>query len=205
VYHRSVRILIVDHDNQTQHSFANTLECLGLTVKTVGTVLEAREAIATDKYYLVVMELFLSDESGMNLIRDLAASDNHKPKIIIVTGQPSLSTVTESMQLGARNYLTKPIATAELVEAVKTILAEDGLIIHSDKHLISTLGHRLRIARQTNDMTMKQLSQRVGISQAQISLIEAGQSAPSLNTLFRLARALNVNIPDLFKNYQSGL
>jgi transcriptional regulator with XRE-family HTH domain len=48
---------------------------------------------------------------------------------------------------------------------------------------------------------MKALGDRIGISQAQISQIEAGLSAPSLTTLFRLARALRVKLSDLFQDF----
>jgi len=52
----------------------------------------------------------------------------------------------------------------------------------------------------TTNITMKELGDKVGISQAQISQIEAGQSAPSLTTLFRISRVLEIRLTDLFVN-----
>ena len=63
------------------------------------------------------------------------------------------------------------------------------------------LGKRLKAARQGADLTMRTLGGRINISQAQISQIEAGLSAPSLATLFRLARALRVKLSDLMQGF----
>ncbi len=54
------------------------------------------------------------------------------------------------------------------------------------------------VARHDAELTMKALGDRIGISQAQISQIEAGLSAPSMTTLFRLVKAMKVKMGELF-------
>ncbi len=49
-------------------------------------------------------------------------------------------------------------------------------------------------ARIEQDLTQKQLSERTGITQADISRIERGSANPSLNTLYRLAKGLGMKI-----------
>ena len=88
-----------------------------------------------------------------------------------------------------------------MVEAVQTVLANDGVLIDSEEEFVAELGRRLRSARHDADLTMKALGERVGISQAQISQIEAGLSTPSLTTLFRLSRALHVKVSELFEDF----
>ena len=105
------------------------------------------------------------------------------------------------MQRGARNYLTKPVGAEVLVEAVETVLAHDGLLIDSEEQFLVELGRRLKSARVNAELTMRALGERIGISQAQISQIEAGLSAPSLTTLFRLARALRVRLSELMGDF----
>ncbi len=62
------------------------------------------------------------------------------------------------------------------------------------------LGQKLRQLRKEQNLTQLELAQQVGITNGQISTIERGVSSPSLNTLHKIARALNVPIPEFFED-----
>lgn len=179
---------------------ATALERAGFLVDAAGSASAARTAAANEPYHLLVVDLSLPDQSGIQLIRDLTAGES-PPSVIIVTGHPSVSSAAEGMQLGTRNYLTKPVSPQELVEAVTSVLANDGILVNSEEQLLANLGRRLKSARQATDMTMKILGDKIGISQAQISQIESGLSAPSLTTLFRMTRVLQITMSDAFKGF----
>jgi len=196
---RSAQILVVDDEIEVQRILARSLERAGLEVETVGSFQEAREATKECRYHLLLVDLSLPDQSGIDLIRDIREQDD-SPSVIIITGHPSVRTVTEAMHLGVRNYLTKPISPTTLVEAVQAVLASDGVLVNTEEQFLAELGSRLKAARHAADLTMRAVGERIGISQAQISQIEAGLSAPSLSTLFRLARAVRVKMADLFKD-----
>lgn len=49
-------------------------------------------------------------------------------------------------------------------------------------------------ARISNGLTQKQLSERTGISQADISRLESGAASPSVKTLVRVADALGMKV-----------
>jgi DNA-binding response OmpR family regulator len=196
----SVRILVVDDELEVQRVLARSLERAGFTVDAVGSFGEAREAVDRDGYHLLLVDLSLPDQSGIDLIRALRSAEE-TPSVIIITGHPSVTTAVEGMHLGVRNYLSKPVSPSALVDAVQTVLAEDGVLIDSEEQLMAELGRRLRSARHAHDLTMKTLGERIGISQAQISQIEAGLSAPSLTTLLRLSRALHLELSDLFEDF----
>ena len=57
-----------------------------------------------------------------------------------------------------------------------------------------TIVQALMEARKNVGMTQKQLSERTGISQSDISKLENGDGNPSLKTLKRLASAMNMNL-----------
>lgn len=196
----SVRILVVDDEIEVQRIFARSLERAGFTVDAVGSFQEAHEAVSANSYHLLLVDLSLPDQSGIDLIRDTREAED-PPSVIIITGHPSVKTAVEGMQLGARNYLTKPVSPSALVDSIESVLTADGVLIDSEEQFVTELGRRLRAARQSADLTMKALGERVGVSQAQISQIEAGLSAPSLTTLFRLSRALQVKVADLASGF----
>lgn len=196
----TIRILVVDDEPEVRGIMATALDRAGFAVDAVGSAGAARDAAAAEPYHLLLVDLSLPDQSGIQLIRDLTAGES-PPSVIIVTGNPSVASAAEGMQLGTRNYLTKPVSPQELVDAVTAVLANDGILVDSEEQLLAGLGRRLKAARQACDMTMKTLGEKIGISQAQISQIESGLSAPSLTTLFRMTRVLQITMSDAFEGF----
>jgi len=54
--------------------------------------------------------------------------------------------------------------------------------------------HAMIEARKTSGMTQKQLSEKTGIAQGDISKIEIGEANPTLNTLKRLASGMDMKL-----------
>lgn len=196
----SVRILVIDDDLETREIVCKALHDAGFQSTAVGSADEARQNFSKNPHHLVLMDLNVPDGHGLTLIEELRTQEA-PPAVIILTGSPSVSSAAAGMRHGVRNYLTKPIPPQALVDAVETELAKDGLLIDSDERFLAELGKRLKTARQGAELTMRSLGDRVGISQAQISQIEAGLSAPSLTTLFRLSRALKTRMSHLFDGF----
>jgi transcriptional regulator with XRE-family HTH domain len=62
-----------------------------------------------------------------------------------------------------------------------------------------SFGKRLRYLRRSRDITQEQLAELTGRSVNFISLVENGDTSPSFATLERLAKALHVEVAELFK------
>ena len=60
---------------------------------------------------------------------------------------------------------------------------------------------RIKEIRKIKHITLKQLSKKSGISTTHINDIEKNEKSPSLNIMVILAKALNVNITELYKVY----
>lgn len=77
-------------------------------------------------------------------------------------------------------------------------LWEDGILIEMSKKAETDvnrlLAYRLSMAREVAGMTQKELAEKTGIYQADISRIERGLANPSVSTLKRLAEGLNMNL-----------
>lgn len=73
---------------------------------------------------------------------------------------------------------------------------EDGILIECQKEteVNHLLAYRLLLARENASMTQKELAERTGIYQADISKIERGLGNPSLATLKRLADGLGMEL-----------
>lgn len=64
--------------------------------------------------------------------------------------------------------------------------------------ILKRLGARIREERKKNRLTQEKLAKRVDLSVDYIGYIERGKQAPYLTTLERIAKALNIEIYELF-------
>lgn len=68
-----------------------------------------------------------------------------------------------------------------------------------DIEIQKKFGKRLRYLRRSRDLSQEQLAESIGLSAAFISLLERGTSSPSLETIVKLAEALDVEVGELFR------
>lgn len=68
--------------------------------------------------------------------------------------------------------------------------------------LVKTIGPKLRGARKRSGFVIDDLAHKTGISRAFISQIENGKASPSLETIERMAEALNIPVASLFIDEQ---
>ena len=61
------------------------------------------------------------------------------------------------------------------------------------------LGARIKELRKYRGLSQEQLAEKVDVDPKYVSFIECGRSSPSLETMDSIARALNVEIKDLFE------
>jgi response regulator of citrate/malate metabolism len=74
------------------------------------SVAEALTAIDLLTPDLILLDLYLPDDSGLAVMRSLAERDHPRPDVLAITAARDVSSVRTAMQLGAVNYLVKPFA-----------------------------------------------------------------------------------------------
>ena len=123
------RILIVDDDR----SIRRTLEkFLGGEGYEVTTAQDAPGAVAAaDGADLMLLDLGLPGGSGFDVLTALAEREP-RPTIVVVTARDDMQSTVKAIQLGAYEYLVKPVDIDRLREVVKTALdsreARDSLV-----------------------------------------------------------------------------
>jgi transcriptional regulator with XRE-family HTH domain len=70
--------------------------------------------------------------------------------------------------------------------------------------LAPVVGTNLRRLRMRRGLSLEKLSQRSGVSRAMLGQIELGQSAPTINVLWKIARALDVTFATLIQAREAG-
>ncbi|MGA9520147.1 MAG: helix-turn-helix transcriptional regulator, partial [Myxococcaceae bacterium] len=69
---------------------------------------------------------------------------------------------------------------------------------------LKLLARRIRSLRERKGLTQEEFSQRCGISVSFASLLERGERSPSYDTLVHVASALEVSLPELFRDFSTG-
>lgn len=70
----------------------------------------------------------------------------------------------------------------------------------NDNEIKKVFGKKIKEYREKLQLSQEELSEKLEITQRQVSMIERGLSFPKLSTLNRLSQIFNCNIQDLFDN-----
>jgi len=126
------KILIIDDEEGIRISFQSFLSEEGYDVITTEDYDSAMKAIAKNQIDLIFADIILGGYTGIDLLREVKNRDLRCP-VIIITGEPTLETATESVRLGAFDYLTKPVLKEALLHAAKFALDHKALADEKDQ------------------------------------------------------------------------
>ncbi len=121
---QSARILIVEPAPSLSHAYVTALKRDGYDLAVVENGAAARRLLAVgDGIDLLLINLQLTDGSGIDLLRDLTQS-GLAPRAIALTAQGSVQAAVEAMRAGAADVLLLPVGTDRLRSAVSAIMAQ---------------------------------------------------------------------------------
>ncbi|HQR33640.1 MAG TPA: sigma-54 dependent transcriptional regulator [Blastocatellia bacterium] len=138
------KILIVDDEEAARYGMARALKTY--SVAEAGSVAEARNAIAGSRPDLMLLDINLPGISGLDYLRELNASDD-APPVVMITAHGNERTAVEAIKAGAYDYLAKPFDVDELRLVVKNALEAVGLRQENQR-----LKAELKAARGVGDL-----------------------------------------------------
>src|SRR5690349_4515769 len=138
-------VLLIDDDVDVLRSIGNYFERLGYEVT---RELSGEAGLATfDRLRpeVVILDLRLPGMDGMEVLEDLRQRD---AAVILLTGESDIATAVRAMQLGAENFLTKPVdmehlaaATARVADKARLRRVNEALLVQSSPdHGLDSLG-----------------------------------------------------------------
>lgn len=106
-------VLLIDDEPAVQFGFRAYLNKTGYDVQTAGSIAEARQKFTRGSYDIILLDLSLPDGNGLDLIAEVR--QNHpEVALVVITGREDVPVAVKAMQLGADNFLTKPVDMKEL-------------------------------------------------------------------------------------------
>ena len=113
-------ILIVDDDREIRELLSKFLERQGLRVSAARDAREARRLWPLGRYHLVVLDLMLPGESGLDLAKWLRQQG--EVPIVMLTAMGEETDRIVGLELGADDYVSKPFNPRELLARIRAVL-----------------------------------------------------------------------------------
>jgi two-component system OmpR family response regulator len=117
-------ILVVDDDREIRDLLARFLERHRIRVTAVRDGREARRAWTNGHYHLVVLDLMLPGETGLDLARWMRSQSDIP--IVMLTAMGEETDRIIGLELGADDYMPKPFNPRELLARIRAVLRRSG-------------------------------------------------------------------------------
>lgn len=133
------RILIVDDDCVTRQYYENILRRVGYRVDASADLTEMQTAIRAVFYDVILIDVHLEKESGLDGLTFLLKASPYS-KVIILTSDERLDLAVSSMKIGATGFLTKGMPPQKLLDEITCALKNRSEKILFDSCELATLG-----------------------------------------------------------------
>ena len=115
------RLLVVEDEAKLAANLRRGLGEAGYSVDLAPTAEAAREALSTNHYGLMLLDLRLPGQGGIDFLRDMRQAGLTVP-VLILTARDSNNDKVIGLDTGADDYLTKPFAFNELLARIRALL-----------------------------------------------------------------------------------
>lgn len=170
-----IKIFIVEDDTNIREIEAFSLKNSGYEVEEFPNAAEFYRRLEEEIPKLIVLDLMLPDDDGLNIVAKLRKNVRWKKiPIILVTAKTTEMDKVRGFEIGADDYLTKPFGVMELISRVKALLRrtmdiEDertleffNIVMDTEKHLVKVDGEQVELTYKEFQL-LKLFLRNVGI------------------------------------------
>lgn len=116
-----MRVLVVEDDPLVGDGVRRALNGGGFAADLVSSAEAAKSALNTDSFDLVIADIGLPRQDGLQLVRSLRNRGEAVP-VLILTARDGLEDRVTALDLGADDYLTKPFQVPELLARCRALI-----------------------------------------------------------------------------------
>ena len=113
-----IKLLVVDDEKEFVEVLSERLEVRGFEIKTALSGEEALKWIYKSEFDVVLLDVMIPGDNGIEILKEIKRA---RPliQIIMLTGHAKIDTAVRGLELGAYDYLLKPLEIEPLVEKIK--------------------------------------------------------------------------------------
>lgn len=171
-------VLVVDDDSSIRQMLVDFLGDYDFKVSAAASGAEMAAVLTRDAIDLLVLDVRLPDEDGIQIARRLREQSDLA--IIVITGRLDETDRVMALELGADDYLTKPFSPRELLARIRALLRRSKLRTDAAKQEAGARAYRF--AGWELNMGLRRLNspqgEGVGLSNGEFNLLTAFLNAP---------------------------
>ena len=133
-----MRVLLVEDERATARLLAKGLREQAYAVDLVHDGVVASERLADADYDIVVLDVMLPRQSGLDVCRRLRAAGKHVP-VLMLTARDGVEARIAGLDTGADDYLTKPFDFRELLARMRALIRRRSLPLSPDRLVVGPL------------------------------------------------------------------
>jgi FixJ family two-component response regulator len=197
-------VFVVDDDPSIRDALDGLFRSVGLNARYFASAQEFLQSYRPDVPGCLVLDVRMPGQSGLELQRELAASNQEIP-IVFITGHGDIAMSVQAMKGGAIEFLTKPFRDQDLLDAIQLGFEKDraqrqhaAAVAEIDKrHQTLTAREQETMALVVSGFLNKQIAARLKVSEITVK-VRRGQimrkmHATSLAELVRMAERLKAS------------
>lgn len=150
-------IYIVEDDSSIRELEKYALLNSGFTVEGFDNSKELYNALGTNLPVLIILDIMLPGEDGLNILKKIRQTPNYKYiPVIMVTAKTSEIDAVKGIDMGADDYITKPFGVMELISRIKAVLRRtqtqkvntvslDEITIDEERHIVYINGEQVEL------------------------------------------------------------
>jgi DNA-binding response OmpR family regulator len=119
------RVLVIDDEEPIRSAVSRALESEGLGTELAEDGSEGLNRVLAGAYDLIILDLLMPDPDGRTVLRQVMR-DRPGQAVLVLSCLDDVRSKVDCLDLGARDYLTKPFSLAELLARVRNQLRIDG-------------------------------------------------------------------------------
>ncbi len=154
-----MRILIVEDDRTLGQAMAASLRHAEFAVDLVGTVAEALHLLVSENVDALVLDLGLPDGDGYDVVRALRLGAHPVP-VLILTARDAVEDRVQGFDLGADDYVIKPVAMVELQARLRALIRRSkgsaSIRLRLGNLVLDTVGKRTYVEDQPVDLSARE-------------------------------------------------
>ena len=116
----ALKVLYAEDTVDLNRAVSVVLEHEGLEITTCYDGIQASEALASQVFDLVILDIMMPGKSGIDVLREMRATGDVTP-VILLTAKAEVDDRVDGLMAGADDYLPKPFAMKELVARVHSL------------------------------------------------------------------------------------
>ncbi|MBB3649942.1 DNA-binding response OmpR family regulator [Rhizobium sp. BK619] len=122
-----MRVLLIEDSARLRDLLCEAIRDEGWKIDAFGTAQEGRLALREGEYDLLLLDLGLPDEDGIDVLKSLRVAGMHAP-VLLLTARGAIDERIVGLDAGADDYLAKPFHNGELVARIRALMRRAPLI-----------------------------------------------------------------------------